>query len=81
MQSELNNPSVSDGHPKGAAGVAHGVHGVHAIPPGPQDLSLIQDSLTDEDFNFSEKVTVNKSTSQIVKRISSILWQGGQQEQ
>ena len=58
MQSELNNPSVSDGHPKGAAGVAHGVH---AIPPGPQDLSLIQDSLTDEDFNFSEKVTVNKN--------------------
>ena len=58
MQSELNNPSVSDGHPKGAAGVAHGVH---AIPPGPQDLSLIQDSLTDEDFHFSEKVTVNKN--------------------
>lgn len=46
MQSELNSV------PKGATAAVQ-------IPPS-QD-SLIQDSLTDEDFNFSEKVIVNKN--------------------
>ena len=55
MQSELN-PSSSD--PKGGASAVSA--SVNAMQP-PQDLSLIQDSLTDEDFNFSEKVTVNKN--------------------
>ena len=53
MQSELN---PSDIQPKGASAV----HCVGQLGGPPQD-SLIQDSLTDEDFNFSEKVTVNKN--------------------
>lgn len=32
---------------------------LHRLPT--QDSSLIQDSLTDVDFNFGEKVTVNKN--------------------
>ena len=58
MQSELN-PSSSDQAHKGGATAASAAS-VNAMQP-PQDLSLIQDSLTDEDFNFSEKVTVNKN--------------------
>ena len=55
MQSELNNPvkdhRVVDG---GAAAIAN-------LPRNVGQDSLIQDSLTDEDFNFGEKVTVNKN--------------------
>ena len=56
MQSELNNPVkdhrvVVDG---GAAAIAN-------LPRNVGQDSLIQDSLTDEDFNFGEKVTVNKN--------------------
>ena len=60
MQSELN-PPIIDGQAKVGGGAAAGIN---AMGPGllhGQDLSLTQDSLTDEDFNFSEKVTVNKN--------------------
>ena len=57
MQSELNNPvkdhRVVDGG-GGAAAIAN-------LPRNVGQDSLIQDSLTDEDFNFGEKVTVNKN--------------------
>ena len=61
MQSELN-PPIIDGQAKG--GGVGAAAGINAMGPGllhGQDLSLTQDSLTDEDFNFSEKVTVNKN--------------------
>ena len=54
MQSELN--PVTTSIKAGAAGPAN----LPAHVSG-QDCSLIQDSLTDEDFNFGEKVTVNKN--------------------
>lgn len=60
MQSELNKSETN-------GGVSHGgilkVHGASGLEPhrGPTQDSLIQDSLTDEDFNFGEKVTVNKN--------------------
>lgn len=55
MQSELNNP-VKDHRvvDAGAAAIAN-------LPRNVGQDSLIQDSLTDEDFNFGEKVTVNKN--------------------
>ena len=56
MQSELN---PSDPIPKGAS--APHAPGVHHHLGVPHQDSLIQDSLTDEDFNFGEKVTVNKN--------------------
>lgn len=66
MQSELNPVSTAKDHHRGvlvdgercgqgAAALANVGH-AHVG----QD-SLIQDSLTDEDFNFGEKVTVNKN--------------------
>ena len=51
------------GHHGGHAGQQiAGAHGNHrgGAAAGPQD-SLIQDSLADEDFNFGEKVVVNKN--------------------
>ena len=63
MQSELNpvltakDHRVADGERgQGAAAALANVGHAHVG----QD-SLIQDSLTDEDFNFGEKVTVNKN--------------------
>ena len=57
MQSELH-PSDHDHDTKpGPAGSAIVLAASSRLP---QD-SLIQDSLTDEDFNFGEKVTVNKN--------------------
>ena len=54
MQSELN--PVKDQRVGGAAAAIANLPHAHVG----QD-SLIQDSLTDEDFNFGEKVTVNKN--------------------
>ena len=57
MQSELNPVTASLKGAGGAGGAAPAHLPAHVTG---QD-SLIQDSLTDEDFNFGEKVTVNKN--------------------
>lgn len=57
MQSELNKSETNV--LKAACMVDPGAASGLIRPT--QDSSLIQDSLTDEDFNFGEKVTVNKN--------------------